>query len=66
MSFHEKNGEMKWSEILGHLFTKVLMKFSEIIDKTTSRNEGEMKCDEMIEENTLLNDREMKWNEVTS
>ena len=36
------------------------MKFSEIIDKRTSLNEGEMKFNEMMDKRTSLNDREMK------
>ena len=41
--FIKKVGEMKWSEILGPLFPNPEMKWSEMIDKTTSLNDGEMK-----------------------
>ena len=36
------------------------MKFSEMIDKRTSLNEGEMKFNEMMDKRTSLNDRELK------
>ena len=36
------------------------MKFSEIIDKITSLNEGEMKFNEMMDKRTSLNDRVMR------